>query len=528
MKKILFIISVILSSVFFKAQNWNQIIKLVASDRAQADYFGISVDIDGDYAVVGSYYDDEDESGNNYILNSGSVYVFKLTAGVWTQQQKIVASDREAGNNFGRSVAIDKEYIVVSTISESEDANGNNTIASAGAAYIFKLENDIWTQKQKIVASDRQDGDYFGWSVAISENHIVVGAYAEDHDENGQNLLSNAGSAYIFELSNGIWTQQKKIVASDRESGQRFGCSLAIDGDYIIVGAYSDDISSTFTDVGAAYIYKSENGNWIEKQKIMASDYDGMDYFGWSVDIENDHIIVGAYNESQDTSGANTMSSSGSTYVFKLGNDGIWTQKQKLIASDRAEGDHFGYNVKISGDKILIGANWEDEDSSGANTVLNAGSAYIFEYVTSNDIWIQKNKIVPSDRIASDNFGAVLAINGNNIIASNYNNATNASGGNSLTRAGAAYMFKYTTEETLGVNDLKYKNITVYPNPTSGQLFVKSDKKIKSLELYNVEGRKILMSDKNSANLSSLSIGSYLLKVKYGDGSVESKKIIKK
>jgi len=315
------VLSVCGSFLSLHASDYEELQKIVASDREASDYFGASVSISGDHAIVGAYYENEDADGLNTLLDAGSAYIFKKNIdGTWTQMKKVVASDRGENDNFGASVSISDDHAIVGAYWEDEDAAGENTLSSAGSAYIFKNIDGTWTQMQKIVASDREASDYFGKSVSISGDHAIVGAYLEDEDADGLNTLLEAGSAYIFKNIDGTWTQMKKIVASDRGENDNFGASVSISGD---------------------------------------------------------HAIAGARCEDEDAAVGNTLSSAGSAYIFKK-IDGTWTQMKKVVASDRGENDNFGASVSISDDHAIVGAYWEDEDAAGENTLLEAGSAYVF------------------------------------------------------------------------------------------------------------------------------------------------------
>jgi len=255
MKKSLLNVSLKLSLIFCslliivpiaEAQTWNEIMKSVASDRGSTDNFGYSVAISGDYAIVGAHLESEDANGANTATYSGSVYILKKDQGGtdnWGEVTKIVASDRASSDRFGTSVCIDGEYAVVGAFVEDHDANGANTLSNAGSAYIFKKDQggtDNWGQVKKIVASDRAAIDQFGFSVSISGDYVLIGADRESEDANGANTLYDAGSAYIFNKNQGgtdNWGQVKKIVASDRNIGDGFGKSVFIDGEYAIVGA---------------------------------------------------------------------------------------------------------------------------------------------------------------------------------------------------------------------------------------------------------------------------------------------------
>jgi hypothetical protein len=447
-----------------RSQTLAQIKKTVASNRGVDDYFGYSVAIAGDYMVVGACGEDEDASGGNTLSNAGSVYVFKKDTGGtdnWGQIKKIVASDRGASDRFGYSVAIAGDYIVVGAIFEDEDASGANTLSAAGSAYVFKKDQggtDNWGQIKKIVASDRGADDYFGRSVAIAGDYIVVGAYQEDEDASGANTMSEAGSAYVFQKDTGgtdNWGQLQKIVASDRGANDWFGYSVAIAGDYIVVGARDEDEDAsngnTLSAAGSAYVFKKDQGgtnNWGQIKKIVNSDRAASDRFGWSVAIAGDYIVVAAYAEDEDASGANTLSGAGSAYVYKKDTGGTdnWGQLQKIVASDRGANDVFGYSVAIAGDYIVVGAYGEDHNTSSGSYKSWAGSAYVFQKDTGGtDNWGQLQKIVASDRGAGDQFGNSVAIAGDYIVVGAYYEDEDASGANTVSGAGSAYVFKPTS-----------------------------------------------------------------------------------
>ena len=226
MKRIILLLIILILIQDSYAQLWNQVQKAVASDRAITDRFGSSVSISGDYAIVGAPQEDHDVFGNNNLINSGSAYIFERNSnGTWNQVQKIVASNRHYEDYFGCSVSISMNYLVVGAYREDHDSAGVNGMQSTGSAYIYERDaSGTWNQVQKIVASDRALQDQFGSSVSISGNNIIIGAPREDEDASGLNTIPSAGSAYIFKRdNNGIWNQVQKIVASDRNNADWFG-----------------------------------------------------------------------------------------------------------------------------------------------------------------------------------------------------------------------------------------------------------------------------------------------------------------
>ena len=227
---------------------------------------------------------------------AGAAYIFTRTGSVWTEQTKLLASDGKVGNWFGYSVALDGNTALIGA--HGEDTGGSN----AGAAYVFTRTGSTWTQQTKIQASDAQSNNYFGKSVALDGNTAIVGAYGEDTGGNNA-----GGAAYIFTRTNSVWTQQGlPLTASNSGNSDLFGYSVALDGDTALIGAHGEDTG------GAAYIFTRTGSTWTE-QTIQASDKQVSDEFGVSVAIDGDTAIVGAVFE--DTGGANA----GAAYVFSIG-----------------------------------------------------------------------------------------------------------------------------------------------------------------------------------------------------------------
>ena len=225
----------------------------------------------------------------------------------------------------------------------------------------FIMYSQSFEQQSKIVASDRNVADSFGRSVSISGNIILVGSNVEDQDEDGENTMNSAGSAYVFDYSYGDWSQSQKIVASDRAVYDEFGSSVSVSGDYLVVAAYKEDEDengeNTLDYSGSAYVFeKDDTGTWGQVQKIVASDRDADDYFGYSISISGDYILVGAYTEDDDENGSNAYNNAGSAYIFERDDSGKWSQAQKIVALDRAINDFFGYKVAICGNYAAISA----------------------------------------------------------------------------------------------------------------------------------------------------------------------------
>jgi hypothetical protein len=363
--------------------SWIQQQKLTAPSRYEYNNFGNTVAIQGDYIVVGCEAQNYDENESNFIHNNpGAAYIFKQTSGVWSLQQKIVAADRGPGDRFGGSVSISGDYIIVGAIGHGFDESGQNFAGSAGATYVFHQNAGVWTQTQKLVSSDRAAADGFGSSVAIDGDYALISAMGEDEDENGGNTQSQAGSAYMFKNVSGVWSQQQKIVASDRETMDAFGMSVSLEGNYAVIGAANESHDAVGANrlnaSGSVYIFELSSGTWVQQQKIVASDRNQEDLFGRQVAISGDHIVVSATWQDLNSIGTLPVNNAGAVYVFERSGN-IWTQQQKVTphSSERGISYQFGVGLAISGSTFIAGQ-FSTTDEIGQNHKIDAGAAYVY------------------------------------------------------------------------------------------------------------------------------------------------------
>ncbi|MDD3688270.1 MAG: hypothetical protein PHE56_16115, partial [Bacteroidales bacterium] len=442
-KRIFWILLLSFSTLITHAQNWDQVVKACASDRSDNSNYGYSVAIDGEYAVVGAQAEDFDELGQNRKINAGAAYVLHYNDTTWVEIQKLVASDRASLDYFGCSVSISGDYIFVGAKMEEDDIAIAEFKENLGAVYVFHNNSGVWTETQKLVALDKHDDDYFGSAVSLSGDWAIIGVAMQDFDEANIYSIGNAGAAYIFRNNSGTWSQTQKIVLPDRSETDYFGCSVSIDGDYVIIGAYAEDENElgieTILEAGAAYIYKNNLDVWTLEEKICAQDRGTLDFFGYSVSINGNFAIVGAYNDGEDEFGSETVEGAGSAYIFE-NNGSNWTQVNKIVSSDRYINDRFGYSVSISGEYAVVGAVFEDEDVSGEEHLDFSGSAYVFKNIEG--AWQQSRKIIALDRNEQDNFGFSVAICDTLIITGAIQQAFDSTGGGAeLVAAGAAYIY---------------------------------------------------------------------------------------
>ena len=393
-----------------------QTTKLVANDGAMDDQFGRSVAISGDLVVVGAAGDD-DQGGL-----SGSAYVFARNQGgpnAWGQIAKLTANDGTVGDSFGLSVSVSGDLVVVGAPADN----------NSGSAYVFARNQsgpNAWGQVAKLTTNDVVANDAFGTSVSISNDQVVVGA--------SRGHISNTGSAYVFARNQGgsnAWGQVAKLIANDGMAGDFFGVAVSISGDQIIVGAPDNDDQGNNS--GSAYIFARNQGGpdaWGQVAKLLASDGAANDHFANAVSISSDQVVVGAALDSDQGS------SSGSAYIFarNQGGPNAWGQVAKLIANDGMAGDFFGGfgdAVSISGDQIAVGA-FGDNDRGSAS-----GSAYVFARSQGgSNTWGQVAKLTANDGMTGDNFGFSVAISANQMVIGAYQDDIRGSG------SGSAYLFQ--------------------------------------------------------------------------------------
>ena len=405
------------------AVSFSEIKKLTASDTQALERFGRSVAISGDAAIVGA----------PTVGSAGSAYVFERNqdgTDSWGEVTKLTASDAQDLERFGRSVAISGDTVVVGAW--REDAMGTQ----AGAVYIFQRDEGgpgNWGEVQKLTASDAQAFDEFGRSVAVSGDTAVVGASREDAGG------SDAGAAYIFQRNQGgadNWGEVKKLTASDAQAGDLFGRSVAVSGDTAVVGADREDGGTS--DVGAAYVFERNEGgagNWGQVKKLTAFGAQEQDEFGFSVAVSGDTAVVGARDSFRGASPFPEfpVPGPGSAYVFERDEGGAdnWGEVKKLAASDGEDGDDFGFSVAVSGDTVVVGAFRED------SAAFAAGAAYAFQRDQGGpDSWGEVKKLTASDAQANDHFGISVAVSGDTAVVGAW---LEDAGGSD---AGAAYVFE--------------------------------------------------------------------------------------
>jgi acyl-[acyl carrier protein]--UDP-N-acetylglucosamine O-acyltransferase len=389
---------------------------LKASNTDVSDSFGVSVALSGDTLAVGARYEDSAATGVNgdqsssAAFASGAVYVFTRSGGAWSQQAYLKASNTDAGDFFGSSVALSGNTLAVGVHQEASAATGvngdqsSNAAENSGAVYVFTRSGGAWSQQAYLKASNTDTTDLFGYSVALSGDTLAVGANAEDSDATGvngdqsSNAAGNSGAVYVFTRSGGAWSQQAYLKASNTGNSDFFGGSVALSDNTLAVGAYGensnatgvngDQSSNAASDSGAVYVFTRSGGAWSQQAYLKASNTDEHDYFGGSVALSGDTLAVGAFGEDSDATGVNgdqspdTEHFTGAVYVFTR-SGGAWSQQAYLKASNTDVTDYFGESVALSGNTLAVGAQYEQSAATGvngdqsSNVADHAGAVYV-------------------------------------------------------------------------------------------------------------------------------------------------------
>ncbi len=435
----------------------------------------------------------------------------------------VKASNTGAGDTFGYAVALSGDGTTLAIgaagpnpsntppidnllpgAGEDSNATGigsdqaNNSASSAGAVYLFSRNNGAWVQQQYIKATNAESNDYFGWSLALSNdgNTLAVGAPGESSNAiginnggQGDNSALQSGAAYVFNRAGNTWAQQSYIKASNTGAGDFFGWSLALsaDGNTLAVGAYGEDSNAkgvggsqsnnSHSLAGAAYIYTRNADTWAQQAYLKASNTDlaaspltpdaGVDYFGWSLDLSSDGntLAVGAFGEDGGATGVNSNQNnndaydSGAVHTFSRA-DNVWAPQAYIKASNTNISDKFGMSVKLSGDGTTLAVGAPNEDSNAINvggsqsdnSVAESGAVYIFSYDSVN--WVQQAYIKASNTGTGDWFGMATALSedGDTLVVGAPYEASNGTGingdpnNNSATYSGAIYRYSRSND----------------------------------------------------------------------------------
>ncbi len=538
----------------YNGTTWVKQAELLPSDTILNHDFATSVDIDGDVIVVGAINDEN----NTYI---GAAYVFVKSGANWadmSETAKLSASDGMSYDAFGRSVGVSGDLIVVGA------DRGDGILTNTGAAYVFTKPMGGWanaTETCKLHASNGAGNDDFGDMLSVSGDDIVI--CARETDQNG----TGTGSAYVFTKPSGGWTDTSEtaiLTGSGTDNFDRFGRSVDLSNGVVVIGCDDKDF---------AYVYEKPVGGWVsstEKVRLTGSDvtFSNRTGFGNSVSVDGKYIVVGSY---QDDDNGN---SSGAAYIFERPDTGWAdaTEISKLIASDGDDGDFFGFSVAVSRNHVVVGANRDDHYGRVAgvagsayfylkgcsNTTSSITASACDTYTSpSGKIWTVSNSYTDTILIAGG-CDSMITINltidtihlgvdkNENTLSSSISNASyqwidcadnsdiSGANGQSFTPTSsgdyACVVTNGTCSDTTictsveivldGINGALNNQIQLYPNPAKNFLNVKSSIPVELVEIYNVLGVNVGRSDQLKISVSTLSKGVYVLKIRTQQGEV--------
>lgn len=321
----------------FDGVSWNEEQKLVAPDGIDLDRFGVSVAIEGEVAILGSR--GADEAG----FDAGAVYVFRFDGMMWQMEQKLLRSDAAAGDNFGSAVALNGEVILAGSLFDGREGNGSATV--------FRYDGNSWLEEQKLEPRNSAPFDNFGSSVALDENLAIVGAFSPSGGGAGQ------GFASVFRFDGISWIEEQRLTPDVPESFDWFGDSVAVEGNLAAVGAPRHDGATT--DSGSLFLFRSGGAGWIQEQEVSPADGENGGFFGTAVSIESGVVLVGRQ----------AMSSSASVYVRR---GATWIEEERLAPSVPKPFDSFGLSLELQGGIGVVGA------LQGDGRIPDTGAVYLF------------------------------------------------------------------------------------------------------------------------------------------------------
>ncbi len=345
-------------------KKWEQTAELIAHDRNidQAkpgqSGFGFAVSISGrpgrtgaDYAIIGAPNDD------GAAQNAGAAYIYAFNGKDWEQEVKLTASDAEAGDAFGFVVSVDGTTAVIGAPKGDVGAAKNS-----GAAFVFVRDANRWKQQAKLIPKDLARSDALGEAVDIQEDTVIVGAPGHTHGG-----VRFAGAVFVFERDGDSWKEQAKLTADDAAPSDRFGVSVDIEGDTVIVGSLLNDAGGK-KDAGAAYVFVRNGITWKQQAKLIAPGKKKGDHFGAGVATTGKIAVVGAPHREEGGLGA------GAAYSF-VNVDGVWKNTATVVPEEPGQNLVFGSTIAISGDTIVVAGGAAPDGNAGFG---NGTAAYVY------------------------------------------------------------------------------------------------------------------------------------------------------
>jgi hypothetical protein len=416
-------------------------------------------------------------SGDGLVTLTYQLVVDRASALI--QQTYGKAGNTDSSDLFGYALAMSGDTLAIGAYQEDSSATGvdgdptSNAAQQSGAVYVFRRTGTVWTQEAYLKASNTEEFDFFGSSIALSGDTLAVGAYQEDGNTTGvdgnqaDNFAPSSGAVYVFTRTGTTWSQQAYLKASNTAANDQFGYSVAVSGDTLAVGAYQEDSSATgingnqtddgAVESGAVYVFTRTGITWSQQAYLKASNTNNNDFFGYQLSLFDHTLAVGAPGEDSNATGVggnqadNSASDSGAAYVFTRTGT-VWSQQAYLKASNTNAADGFATNLSLAGDTLVVASPGEDSSATGIdgnqgdNSASDSGGAYVF--TRTGTVWSQQAYLKASNTDAADGFGSSVSLAGDLLAVGAKHEDSNATGidgnqgDNSASDSGAVLVFR--------------------------------------------------------------------------------------
>ena len=476
-----------------------------AVNNSAGDQFGRHISLSGDTLAVGADHEGSNQttitngataSADNSSAESGAAYIYVREGETWSQQAYIKASNSNASDQFGYSVALYGDTLAVGardedssqiTITNGSSASADNSNADSGAVYIYTRSGTTWSQQAYIKAANSGAGDKFGSQICLYGDTLAVAASSEDSNQttitngataSGDNSRSDSGAVYIYTRSGTNWSQQAYIKTVNSDSGDLFGFILSLSDNSLAVSTFDSSNQTTITNgatasadnsansSGAVFVYTRSGTTWSQQAFIKSANSESLDYFGHWVSISGDTLAAGAWKEDSNqtaiTNGTTASSDNSSEYsgaVYIYTRDGTdWSQQAYIKAANNDASDNFGEPVVLSGDTLVVGAQYEDSNqttitngTTASDDNSNGDSGAVYVYKRKDAVWSQVTYLKAANNDGGDRFGHKVSLSGETLAISalhedsnqtTITNGTTASGDNSSADSGAVYIYR--------------------------------------------------------------------------------------
>jgi hypothetical protein len=355
---------------------WTLTATLTAGDAAAGDSFGFAVACHGDTIAVGAMFADPPGAGGSPLVDAGAVYLFERRSDSWQQTQKLVALDAAPSDAFGFALSMTGDGLLIGA--PYVDAKTAPVRLDVGAAYVYTRVAAGYAPDAKLQARDGAASDFLGRAVALSGETALVGAMYRDVAA-GSGTATDAGAAYVFERGSDRWNETQLLTADDPGTRDLFAFAVALDRDVAVVGAYLADLPDgagglSKSNAGAAYVFERRSGRFAPQQKLVAPDARRDDYFGSSVAVAGDRLLVGALYADIALPDGSVKTNGGAVYAFRRRSN-AWRLQDRLVASDVGDRDVLGRSIALFDQTAILAA-----PGKGLGGLPEVGAAYFFEY----------------------------------------------------------------------------------------------------------------------------------------------------